>query len=319
MFESAPGSPRFQISGDDPDMAVLFVGNYFGYNWELENTSANPDIAFLRNQQRDNVEEDSDPAAEIGTPTPEFLREMLAHARNTRPKPFKDIPEHITDVRIFRVCENMSNVGIELHGGAAINMPEILAAQWTAMCGALGGDSEIDMDQDGLPDRWMLELLAEVMFYSNMLYHETAWDAYVHNLLAIDAQFPERTPYRECLAALLLMSNAMRDGLVGALGLEGDYLVVSTAGKTTEEPFSGTGDFDGDGTTNLQEYLNTIGQGNSMYDFVHAAADPDSDGSESMPTAEPLGLAVSVVLLLGLGAGQMKRTFFRRPREIATY
>lgn len=58
------------------------------------------------------------------------------------------------------------------------------------------------------------------------------------------------------------------------------YNVFDSSVKAVNEPYSGTGDYDGDGVDNRTEYANAIAQGASDAAFVVAATDPAFDGTE---------------------------------------
>ena len=66
--------------------------------------------------------------------------------------------------------------------------------------------------------------------------------------------------------------------------LREEFEVFSRATRATNEPFSATGDLDGDGTNNLTEFNNVVAQGGVTSDFVIAATSPGLDGSEPIRT-----------------------------------
>ncbi len=63
-----------------------------------------------------------------------------------------------------------------------------------------------------------------------------------------------------------------------------EYEVFSRASRATNEPFSATGDLDGDGTDNVTEYDNVTAQGGETSDFVIAATSPTLDGTDPIRT-----------------------------------
>jgi hypothetical protein len=112
---------------------------------------------------------------------------------------------------------------------------------------------------------------------------------------------------RHVIASLLLVSEVGRDNLVSTLDLIRTYVVVDLTAKTVNEPFSGDGDLDGDGVSNLQEYLNVIGNGGGIEFYLLAATSPNLDGTESLPAPTAFWLVVLALLLATFGAANRHR------------
>jgi hypothetical protein len=55
--------------------------------------------------------------------------------------------------------------------------------------------------------------------------------------------------------------------------------------KSPNEPFSGSGDLDGDGWTNADEYNGVLSWGGDGEDFLQSALDPEWDGQHSLETS----------------------------------
>jgi hypothetical protein len=137
--------------------------------------------------------------------------------------------------------------------------------------------------------------------------------------LASEEDFGQVEPYRHALAALLLVSADTQDELalillragtaiigsyqavaesggvfmpsaVKGLSLSEGYEVFDVSLKAANEPYSATGDFDGDGASNLAEYnAVVIDGGGSVDDFVAAAGDPLVIGGEGEGEGEGEG------------------------------
>jgi hypothetical protein len=145
--------------------------------------------------------------------------------------------------------------------------------------------------------------------------------------LASEANFSQVEPYRHALAVLLLISTDTQDELtrilaraaivltetyesvresaglflpssVPGLRLAQAYEVFDNSVKFANEPYSATGDFDGDGATNLSEYTAfVIDEGGDIQSFLNAATDttilpPGSEG-EGEGEGGPVGCAAS--------------------------
>ncbi len=182
------------------------------------------------------------------------------------------------------------------------------------------GITDADFDADGIEDAFMLALLDVVCArdLEDSLRNATlnAFDINRMNLEA-EAQFDSLQEYKLGLAALLLLSTDMQIAVSNALAdqgitLAGTYEIVNVVGgifmpsaakglslsegykvfdvslKTTNEPYSATGDFDGDGASNLTEYnAVVIDGGGSIDDFLAAAGDPLVIGGEGEGEGPP--------------------------------
>ncbi len=106
------------------------------------------------------------------------------------------------------------------------------------------------------------------------LVHEEVYAAYAQNLLALEQEGSAVQPYKEVLAALLLMGMDLRNYFILEFGLTGSYTVFfegKDVDKAPNEPFSGAGDLDGDGLSNTEEYDLVVGSGGSIEDFARSA------------------------------------------------
>jgi len=154
---------------------------------------------------------------------------------------------------------------------------------------------------DGILDLWQLALVAEVLCNPDNPHHEAVSAAFSDNYALVyeTGQFSEigaRT-----VATLIGVSTAYKNTMVYLGGLAGYYKypvftsdTVFTSGSN--EIFSADGDLDGDGDTNLEEYLAVTDRGGDMTAFVSAATTvgPFWPGNPDLPIAWwPLALNAS--------------------------
>ncbi len=115
--------------------------------------------------------------------------------------------------------------------------------------------------------------------------------------------------YANFLGAMVTMDSVNVAGVAG-LQFTGPYTTYAPT-KTTTESLSATGDYDGDGVSNKQEYDNVMAWGGTVDDYVEAATSLDSDGTAGeLPVA---GLAGLVALAVGVVA--FTRSALRRRRR----
>ncbi len=90
----------------------------------------------------------------------------------------------------------------------------------------------------------------------------------------------------------------------GGLPSYADYRVYGTGSKTVSEPFSSTGDLDGDGISNIDEYNAVLAAGGNLEIAILAMSNdsPFWPGNPALPVAKPLalGILVAIILLLGM-------------------
>lgn len=170
-----------------------------------------------------------------------------------------------------------------------------------------------DLDADGLPEDAALALVRAVVCSDD---GSNLWAATMnalwinHALLGIEVAHSSLEPYREVLAALLAISGPTQAVLTQVLNdvntpltaqyevarcdsaglcmpsalldkaLEEVYQVFALEDTLIGEPFAGTGDPDGDGVSNTQEYANATDAGGTLAEFVIAALDPTLNGSQ---------------------------------------
>jgi hypothetical protein len=72
------------------------------------------------------------------------------------------------------------------------------------------------------------------------------------------------------------------------LSLAGGYEAFDVVAKAVDEPYSATGDLDGDGITNLVEYQNIVALGGTPEEFANSANDVMNDGTQ-LPGGEGEG------------------------------
>ena len=188
---------------------------------------------------------------------------------------------------------------------------ELFDGQWSDLSSDYGLDP--DVDGDGLPEQLALRLVAVVLCDDLYPYHDDVYEAYTHNLHELDNEGPAIEPYKECLAALLLIGMDVRDFFIAELGLTEIYDVFTDSGKLPNEPFSGTGDLDEDGYSNAEEWAQVCSWGGTIDDFVNAATNSEWSG-EPVPVAGGLGLALAALACAGIGARALTRKARRQYR-----
>jgi hypothetical protein len=213
-----------------------------------------------------------------------------------------------------------------------------------------------DVDMDGLPEEAILLLLDAVCTMEPRAGLSAAVShAYDINLAELDLESDSvaLAPYRKALAALFSTSVRIRQILTQliedfGIQLAGTYeavtevdgsflpvptqldngaagfLVANGAAKAIDEPFSGTGDLDGDDESNADEYDRVVTQGGgTVEDFASAAADsgntadpPDGGTCAAVPggtgTPNPMDVAALLSVALALGwIGRRRATIDR--------
>jgi len=164
-----------------------------------------------------------------------------------------------------------------------------------------------DVDNDELPDRNQATLVGSVLITPSSPLFGPVKSAYQDNLAALRTEpnfDTQLEPFAEVLAALLLATDGLADFWSNALGLTNDYDSFKLS-KAANEPFSGDGDFDGDGVSNKQEFLNVAANQGGVIDFVEAATNANQSG-------EPLPLAAWPAVI---GLGIAGWTLLRRRRR----
>ena len=213
-----------------------------------------------------------------------------------------------------------------------------------------------DVDMDGLPEDAILLLLDAVCTMEPRAGLSSAVStAFDINLAELDLESDSvaLTPYRKALAALFSTSVRIREILTQSIedfGIElagtyeavtevdgaflpvptklangaAGFLVANGAAKAINEPFSGTGDLDGDDESNADEYDRVVTQGGgTIEDFASAAADsgntvdpPDGGTCAAVPggtgTPNPMDVAAVLSVALALGwTGRRRVTLYR--------
>ena len=179
-------------------------------------------------------------------------------------------------------------------------------------------DHTREMPGDGLPDRFQMALVEYALCHPTSPYHDEALAGFLTNRATfisdiedLQASFPDLAsllPLADLFGGMMGTSEVMHttiDAIIrmltdGSTGLPrlGEYVVFGTGPKTTNEPFSAEGDFDGDGASNVTEYDEVVAAGGDVDVFVQAVTDPDNfwPGNPDLPVAGVIGLAL-------LGAG----------------
>jgi hypothetical protein len=173
----------------------------------------------------------------------------------------------------------------------------LFEGEWTAFADLWGlQDPDVPvMPGSIVPERWTLAMVSEYLCRQGEANHDAVENAYFTNLsllqLESSAVRAQTGPFIHLLAALLAVSPEMRGHLAANFALTGDY--QTTAG----EPFSASGDADGDGHDNGEEYESIRAAGGGMQDYVNAAMSPRIVGDSPLPAA---GTAALVLLAVAL-------------------
>ncbi len=191
--------------------------------------------------------------------------------------------------------------------------PQALS-DYTAFSAAFAGGTN-DLDADGFPDTASLALIEAVACdpFADESMNAALFDSYNLNLVILEGEVDLGILDSEAAAAgvqdvrslvamlsagSVSLETAVKDALAASdppIVLASDYGSVTFTVPACEppdhppaadpnEPFSATGDLDGDCTNNVTEYTNVIAQGGVMSDFVIAATSPGLNGSEPIRT-----------------------------------
>lgn len=144
---------------------------------------------------------------------------------------------------------------------------------------------------DGIPDLWQVRLLADAYCNVNHRLHSAVMTAYEANLAALLTEKPEAAAAWTAMA--MSVSAEMRAALCAMFSLDPNhYLVCQDPAKTPNEPFSLTGDCDGDSTNNFVEYQYVSSNGGDINAFAVAASEnsPFWQGNPELPATSAVGL-----------------------------
>ena len=181
-------------------------------------------------------------------------------------------------------------------------------AQWEAFAIEFElNPTTADFDADGIPEKAILTLMRRVTCGVSSKVRTATLVAYDNNLDAFDAEddFDALSDYRELFAILMAISIDTQESLnlilaEDELALDGSYLrVTCDAGlcepefvekpfealvttRSAIEPYSGSGDFDNDGTTNLIEYNRVIANGGNYVDFALHVSSANLNGNSTL-------------------------------------
>lgn len=148
----------------------------------------------------------------------------------------------------------------------------------------------LDVDAGGIADCFEVALVQAVVCGSSAWGLDAAcvFEGNVQTVLREPENVLNRTEVAQVAAAMLSVGPEMQEAL-RAFGFAGEYGVIGGA-KSLAGPFSPEGDADGDGLTNLQEYLNVLAAGGDTDEYVAAALNPFY-GTAASANALPLGSA----------------------------
>nr|MBP8132333.1 hypothetical protein [Candidatus Hydrogenedentota bacterium] len=84
-------------------------------------------------------------------------------------------------------------------------------------------------------------------------------------------------PFENALTAFIMIDQYTADQLKSRLGLEGSYAAY-TAGKMANEPFSWSGNYDGDASVNYCEYQRVVDEAGGRIQYAEYATNPAEPG-----------------------------------------
>lgn len=134
-----------------------------------------------------------------------------------------------------------------------------------------------DLDNDGMPDRYQVGLVAYVLSVQTHPYSNLVHDLYASTIASLQTEpnyAAQIQPYHHALAALMICLQDMADFWKSHFSLGGTYTSFVIT-KTASEPFSALGDLDQDGVTNGEEYQNNEDAGGDIDSFMAAANNPE--------------------------------------------
>jgi len=168
-----------------------------------------------------------------------------------------------------------------------------------------------DLDSDLVADSAMLALVGifacqineevPLAFSTNTAYDDN------REVFATEASAGDLEAYSRIIPILLFMNSSMQGAVLGLLsdagtGLSGSYTTVTCTDienclpefiedpvtrrvtRGSYEPYFGTGDADGDGVLNIDEYNNVLDNGGEDSDFAIAAGSDELDGTADIDT-----------------------------------
>ncbi len=159
-----------------------------------------------------------------------------------------------------------------------------------------------DLDNDGMPDRYQVGLVAYVLSVQTHPYSNLVHDLYASTIASLQTEpnyAAQMQPFHHALAALMICSQDMADFWKSHFSLGGTYTSFVIT-KTASEPFSALGDLDQDGVTNGEEYQNNEDAGGDIDSFMAAANNPNSNG-KALPAMGTWAVLFCVALLLAFG------------------
>lgn len=162
-----------------------------------------------------------------------------------------------------------------------------------------------DVDGTGIVDRFEVAL-AKYVINNGGLLHQEAQCPYSNNFAAANVeanvglvQVQTGVDVKELFAVLMSISSEMQT-VLGTIGLTGTYSVVESNHKHLVEPLAPSGDPDGDGLTNLEEYENVVAAGGNEISYIGAALNPLLDGTNAINPNLPVASGAGVAILLGV-------------------
>ncbi len=161
---------------------------------------------------------------------------------------------------------------------------------------------------DGVPDLWQLGLLADAYCDEHHRLHGAVVDGFQANLDALIADDPDAS-LNYWTTGMLCLSAESLNAICALRGLDPSrYVPCQEYAKAADEPFSATGDCDGDGESNLEEYEYVRLHGGGAEDYVLAASanSPFWSGNPALPVANSVGLTVTVAGILSLALRRLR-------------
>lgn len=152
---------------------------------------------------------------------------------------------------------------------------------------------------DGIPDLWQLQLLADVYCTERHRLHELVVTTFQANLDALIAETLDSSLNYWTVGMMCLSTEAL-EAVCALRGLDSSrYTPCREMPKAAGEPFSASGDCDGDGESNLDEYTYVRSLGGNANDYVQAAGE-DSPFWRNNPALPAMGVVGRVLCVAGI-------------------
>lgn len=209
----------------------------------------------------------------------------------------------------FELTYLLDDTAYDLNHDVGVYIPIVttMLPQYTSWFAAIGGMSTAGQDTayyafDALLDNFLSNCSGKPISLQRLT---TERDA------LIELKNQTVSPMEPGLAAQCNeLAGRLDVAIAQILVLERPELVVyGQSAKTSAEPFSAEGDYNGDGLTNAETYALIQASGGDRFEYVRAAAseNPFWDGNPALPAVGAFGMAAVAALVMGVGVWQRTR------------